>query len=100
VRCADELLAQAGRKIDASDWPAASRLANQVAEARGPRSEQRAAALAIMGWAAWQAGAQARALTAFRKARLLDTKGEATEKVLARANAPDKLVALRAALRA
>jgi hypothetical protein len=97
---ADELLAQAGRKIDASDWPAASRLANQVAEARGPRAEQRAAALAIVGWAAWQAGAQARALTAFRKARLLDARGEATEKVLARANAVEKLKALRAALRA
>jgi len=97
---ADDLLAQAGRKIDASDWPAASRLANQVAEARGPRPEQQAAALAIVGWAAWQAGARARALTAFRRARALDAKGEATEKVLAKANAVEKLKALRAALRA
>jgi hypothetical protein len=95
---ADELLAEAGRKIEQSQWPAASRLANQVAESKGPRPEQRAAALAIVGWAAWQAGAQARALTAFRRARLLDAKGEETEKVLAKANAAEKLKALRAAL--
>jgi hypothetical protein len=97
---ADELLVQAGRKIDVSDWVAASRLANQVAEARGPRPEQQAAALAIVGWAAWQAGARARALTAFKRARALDAKGEATEKVLARAGANEKLKALRLALRA
>jgi len=97
---ADELLVKAGRKIEQSDWAAASRLASKVAEARGPRPEQQAAALAIVGWAAWQAGARGRALVAFKRARLLDAKDEATEKVLARANAAEKLKALRAALRA
>lgn len=97
---ADELLVKAGRQIDEANWAAASRLANQVAEARGPRPEQRASALAIVGWAAWQAGARARALTAFRRARALDAGGEATEKVLARAGSDEKVKALRAALEA
>lgn len=97
---AEELLVEAGRKIEKSEWAAASRLANQVAEARGPRPEQQAAALAIVGWAAWQAGARARALSAFKRARALDATGEATEKVLARANVAEKLKALRLALKA
>jgi hypothetical protein len=97
---AEELLVQARTKIEKVDWPAASRLAGQVAEARGPRAEQQAEAYAIMGWAAWQAGARRRALTLFKQARALDRKGETVEHVLAMTNAPEKLKALRAALEA
>ena len=97
---ADELLVSAGQKIEKADWAAASRLANQVAESKGPRAQQRAEALAIVGWAAWQAGARARALSAFKRARLLDAKGGSIDGVLARVKAPEKLAALRAALEA
>jgi hypothetical protein len=97
---ADELLVQANRKIEGGDWAAASRLANQVAESRGPRPEQRAQALAIVGWSAWQFGAKARALSAFKRARLLDRKGASIDQVLARVKAPEQLAALRAALEA
>ena len=97
---AEELLVEAGKKIQADQWAAASRLADQVARAVGPRDEQKAAALAIVGWAAWQAGARARALAAFRRARALDKEGKATDEVLARAKVADKLHALRASLKA
>jgi hypothetical protein len=97
---ADDLLAQARRKIDQADWTAASRLVSAVAESTGPRSEQRAQALAIMGWSAWQAGARARALAYFRRARALDTKGAAVDGVLAQVKTPVELQALRAALEA
>jgi hypothetical protein len=97
---AEDLLAQARKKIEKVDWPAASRLASRVAEARGPRAEQQAEAYAVMGWAAWQAGARRRALTLFKQARALDRKGEAVEHVLAMTNAPEKLKALREALEA
>jgi hypothetical protein len=97
---AEELLVEAGKKIQADQWAAASRLADQVQRAVGPRDEQKAAALAIVGWAAWQAGARARALAAFRRARALDKEGKATDEVLARAKVADKLHALRASLKA
>ena len=97
---AQDLLAQARKKIEKADWPAASRLAGQITEARGPRDEQRAEAYSIMGWAAWQAGARSRALTLFRQARALDRKGQTIEQVLAMTRAPEKLRALREALEA
>jgi len=97
---AEELLVQARKKIEKGDWPAASRLAGQITESHGPRPEQQAEALAVVGWAAWQAGARARALSSFRRARLLDKKGQSVDQVLALVNAPEKLKALRAALEA
>lgn len=97
---ADDLLARAGRKIDAGDWAGASRLANQVAESRLARPDQRARAFAIVGWSAWQFGAEGRALDAFRRARALEPEGAAIDGVLARVKAPEKLAALRAALEA
>jgi hypothetical protein len=97
---AEELLAQARKKIDEADWPAASRVASRVAEARGPRGQQQAEAYSIMGWAAWQAGARGRALAMFKQARALDSKGETIEQVLAMTHAPEKLKALREALEA
>jgi len=97
---AEELLAQARKQIEKADWAAASRVAHRVAEARGPRAEQRAEADSIMGWAAWQAGARARALALFKQARALDRKGDTIEHVLAMTKAPEKLKALREALEA
>jgi hypothetical protein len=97
---AEELLVQARKQIERADWPGASRVASRITDARGPRAEQRAEAYSIMGWAAWQAGARARALSMFKQARALDKKGEAIEQVLAMTHAPEKLKALREALEA
>jgi hypothetical protein len=97
---AEELLVKARERIEKADWPGASRLANRVAESRGPRDGQRAEAYSIMGWAAWEAGARGRALAIFKQARALDRKGESIEHVLAMTHAPEKLKALRQALEA
>jgi hypothetical protein len=97
---AEELLVQARERIEKGDWPGASRLANRVAERRGPRDGQRAEAYSMMGWAAWEAGARGRALAMFKQARALDGKGEVIEQVLAMTRAPEKLKALRRALEA
>jgi hypothetical protein len=97
---AEELLARAGHLIDRGAWTAAAALAGRVVDGRGPRPEQRAAALAILGWSAWRTGARARALVTFRRARQLDAEGKAVEDLLARVKAPEEVAALRAALEA
>jgi hypothetical protein len=97
---ADELLVQAGRRIERGDWAGAARVANRVAESDLARPDQRAQALAIVGWSAWQFGAKVRALSKFRQARKLDAGGEKIDGVLARVKAPEQLAALRSALEA
>jgi hypothetical protein len=97
---AEQLLVRAREKLEKADWRAASRLAQQVVDSRGPRAEQQAEALAMVGWSAWQAGARARAVSSFKQARILDRKGATIEQVLAMVKSPDRVKALRAALEA
>jgi hypothetical protein len=97
---ADELLADAGRALDKSDWAGARRLALRVTSGPGPRSEQRAQAFAIAGLAHWQEGARRQALASFKHARQLDAQGKSIDDVLARVKEAATVAAVRAALEA
>ena len=82
-----ELLLAASTAANDGRLVKARYLARQVATGYGPRAAARAEAWAIMGWVDWQQGQTRSALASFRRARAIDRRGGAIDRVLQQAPA-------------